>query len=135
MVYIERRITIVNIKKPRSQSLNEELQCVGSSLGLFNLRDKNSSCFRIFIELLKSAKTENPLSSDDLALHLNLSRGTVMHHINKLMEAGIVIHQGNQYLLRVHQLQSLIDELQKDLQRTLDDLKSAAKEIDDMMGL
>ena len=108
---------------------------VGSSLGLFNLRDKNSSCFRIFIELLKSAKKNVPLSSDELAEMLNLSRGTVIHHINKLMEAGIVVHDGNRYYLRVHKLQSLIEELRKDTERTLNDLKQAAAEIDHMMGL
>ena len=111
------------------------MQWLGSSLGLFNLRDKNSSCFRIFIELLKSAKGNKPLSSDALASQLDLTRGTVVHHINKLMESGIVVHQGNRYYLRVGNLQILIDELKKDLERTLTDLKQAAKEIDDMIGL
>ena len=135
MVYVERRITIVHLKKPIEHSLNEELQWLGSSLGLFNLRDKNSSCFRIFIELLKSAKTGKPLSSDELALHLELTRGTVVHHINRLMESGMVVHEGNKYYLRVHRLQSLIEELRKDTERTLDDLEDAAKQIDDMIGL
>ena len=135
MVYIERRITIVHLQKPSVNTLNEELQWLGSSLGLFNLRDKNSSCFRIFIELLKSAKTGKHLSSDELAAHLELTRGTVVHHINRLMESGIVVHEGNKYYLRVHRLQALIEELSKDTERTLTDLKDAAKQIDDMMGL
>ncbi|MBS3176244.1 winged helix-turn-helix transcriptional regulator [Candidatus Woesearchaeota archaeon] len=135
MPYIERRITIINMRRPPQSSLNEELQWLGNSLGLFNLRDKNKSCFRIFIELLKAAKSNTPLSSDELALRLGLTRATVIHHIDRLMESGIVIHDGNRYYLRVHNLQILIDELQKDLERTLDGLKEAAREIDDMIGL
>ena len=135
MVYIRQRITIVNIRKPGEHNLNQELQWFGSSLGLFNLRDKDKSCFRVFIELLKSAKTHQTLSSDELALKLDLSRGTIIHHINRLIESGIVIHEGNTYTLRVDNLQSLINEVEKDLKRALEDLRDVAREIDEMLRL
>lgn len=128
------RITIIRSRKP-TRNLNDELQWFGNSLGLFNLRDKDKSCFRIFIELIKSAKIDKPLSSDEISLKLNLSRGTVIHHINKLMESGIVVHHGNSYMLRVNNLEVLIDEIQKDAERTLDDLRKVAKEIDQFLGL
>ena len=135
MVYIRQRITIVNIRKPAEHNVNQELQWLGSSLGLFNLRDKDKSCFRAFIELLKSAKAHQTLTSDGLAERLNLSRGTIIHHINRLMESGIVIHEGNAYILRVENLKSLIDEVEKDIKRACDDLKEVAKEIDNRLGL
>ena len=135
MVYIRQRITIVNIRKPAEHNVNQELQWFGSSLGLFNLRDKDKSTFRLFIELLKSAKANNTLTSDELASKLSLSRGTIIHHINKLMESGLVIHEGNRYILRVENLKSLIDEVEKDLKRACEDLKEVAKEIDERLGL
>ncbi|MBI2558112.1 winged helix-turn-helix transcriptional regulator [Candidatus Woesearchaeota archaeon] len=135
MVYIRQRITIVNIRKPAEHNVNQELQWFGSSLGLFNLRDKDKSTFRVFIELLKSAKAKHTLTSDELALRLALSRGTIIHHINKLMESGIVIHEGNRYTLRVENLKSLIEEVEKDIKRACDDLKEVAKEIDERLGL
>ena len=135
MVYIRQRITIVNIRKPAEHNVNQELQWFGSSLGLFNLRDKDKSTFRVFIELLKSAKAKHTLTSDELALRLALSRGTIIHHINKLMESGIVIHEGNKYTLRVENLKSLIEEVEKDIKRACDDLKEIAKEIDERLGL
>lgn len=135
MVYIRQRITIVNIRKPAEHNVNQELQWLGNSLGLFNLRDKDKSTFRIFIELLKSAKANKLLTSDDLAARLSLSRGTIIHHINKLMESGFVIHEGNKYTLRVENLRSLIEEVEKDIKRACDDLKEVAKEIDERLGL
>ena len=135
MVYIRQRITIVNIRKPGEHNLNQELQWFGSSLGLFNLRDKDKSTFRVFIELLKSAKAKQTLTSDDLASKLSLSRGTIIHHINKLMESGLVIHEGKMYNLRVENLKSLIDEIEKDVKRACEDLKEIAKEIDNRLGL
>ena len=135
MVFIRQRITIVNIRRPAEHNVNQELQWFGTSLGLFNLRDKDKSCFRLFIELLKSAKGHQTLSSDELAARLELSRGTIIHHINKLMESGLVIHEGNTYILRVENLKSLIEEVEKDIKRACDDLKEVAKEIDNRLGL
>ncbi|MBW3015489.1 helix-turn-helix domain-containing protein [Candidatus Woesearchaeota archaeon] len=129
------KITIANIRKPREHNLNSELQWFGSSLGLFGLRDKDKSCFRIFIELLKAAKKKEPLTSDELAARLGLTRGTVVHHLHKLIEAGIVIPYQRRYILRVDSLQALIEELQKDILRTTEDLKKIAEEIDDVLGL
>jgi len=135
MLFNHQRITIISIRKPRHKNINQELQFFGTSLGLFNLRDKDKSCFRVFIELLKCAKLKRPVSSDELAYNLNLSRGTVIHHINKLMEAGIVINEGRKYLLRVENLKELIEEIEKDVKRTCDSLKEVANEIDERLGL
>jgi predicted transcriptional regulator len=135
MAFIRQRITIVQIRRPAEQNVNKELQWLGTSLGLFNLRDKDKSCFRVFIELLKSAKSHKTLTSDELALKLALSRGTIIHHINRLMESGLVVHEGNNYTLRVDTLKELIEELEKDLKRALDDLKEVADEIDKTLRL
>ena len=135
VIRIQQRITVIRRRKPEVQSLNEELQWLGDSLGLFSLRDRDKSCFRLFIELIKSAKRKEPLSSDELAERLQLSRGTVIHHMNRLMDSGIVVHEGRKYLLRVTNLKALVDEVKKDLSRTLDDLQSIADEIDKRLGL
>mgnify|MGYP001593679971 CR=1 FL=1 len=135
MAYIRQRITIVNIRKPIEHNINHELQWFGSSLGLFNMRDKDKSCFRVFIELVKSAKAKETLSSDVLAARLALSRGTIVHHINKLIEAGLVVHECNKYILRVDNLKSLVDEVERDIKRACEDLKEVAKEIDSRLGL
>lgn len=135
MIISHHKITIIRHRKPSKASINEQLQWLGSSLGLFGLRDKDKSCFRIFVELIKNAKAKKPVTSDELAFRLNLSRGTVIHHINNLMKSGLVIHEGNKYLLRVESLTSLIEEVEKDIKRTCDDLKQIAKNIDEELGL
>ncbi len=135
MAFIHRRITIVTMRKPAKASLNDELQWFGSSLGLFGLRDKDRSMFRVFIELLKSAKGGKPMSSDALAESLDLSRGTVVHHLNKLIEAGLVLYDGKSYWLRDNNLKLLVDELRRDMEKSIDELRIAAKEIDQLLGI
>tara|TARA_Y100000310_G_scaffold326243_1_gene390872 strand:- start:493 stop:900 length:408 start_codon:yes stop_codon:yes gene_type:complete len=135
MAYIRQRITIATIKRPAEKTLNRELLWLGTSLGLFSLRDKDKSCYRVFIELLRSAKKGQPLTSDELAEKLDLTRGTIIHHINRLIEAGIVIHEGTRYLLRVDNLSTLISEMEKDFKRVFEDLKEIAEDIDEKLGL
>lgn len=125
----------MQVRKPVKKNLNEELQWISNSLGLFNSRDKDNSCFRIFIEMIKTTKANNPVTSDELAFKTRLSRGTVVHHLNKMKESGLIINNSGGYLLRVGKLEAVIDEIQKDLNRACDDLRNIAKDIDDRLGL
>lgn len=127
------KITIIRIKRPQRKDVNTELQWLGASLGLFNLRDKDRSCYRIFVELLRSAKKGEGRTSDELAYMYGLSRGTIVHHLNKLMDSGIVINQRNHYQLKKEALNSLIVELEKDVNKTLTEIKTIAKELDEQI--
>jgi hypothetical protein len=49
MLIKHQKITIVNVRRPSERNINHELQWLGTSLGLFNLRDKDKSCFRLFL--------------------------------------------------------------------------------------
>lgn len=128
------RITIMHSSAPR-QGVNEEIKWFGETLGLFGLRDKDSSCYRIFVELLKSSRERKGLSSDEISYRIGLSRGTVIHHINRLMESGLVSSEGRLYLLRVQNLEALVEELQKDIWRNLEDMKQIARKIDSELGI
>jgi len=132
---MEKRITLVRIPKPSSKDVNVDLQWIGNSLGLFNERDKDKSCFRIFITLIKAAKHERTLSSDQLAEHLNLSRGTVVHHMNKLLSSGLVLRERQGYMLRINKMESLIHEVQRDMERMCENLRQVARELDRWLGL
>jgi predicted transcriptional regulator len=130
-----RRITIVNVRRPTEVSVNDELQWFGHTLGLFGERDRDKSCFRIFIELIKAIKATGGLSSDELADKLGLTRATVIHHLNTLMERGIVIHEGNRYIMRGDKLSLLVDDLQRDMERAVSEMRQAAKELDKLLRL
>ena len=135
MIYEFRKVTVIKTRKPQRKDLNADLQWFSESLGLFSQRDKERSCFRIFVELVKSARRRQLLSSDDLAEKTNLTRGTIIHHISHLIESGLVINYEGKFMLRVENLESLIEELQRDLTRVFEDLKSMALELDDQLGL
>jgi len=128
------KVMMIKVRRVKTENINQELQWIGNSLGLFGLRDKDSSCFRVFIILVKKARRNEALTSDKIAEQLNLSRGTVVHHLTKLMETGIVVHEKEGYILREATLQSLVKDIRRDVEVMLEEIDSVAKEIDERMG-
>ena len=108
MNYVK-RITIISSERPKQKNLNQEIQWFSNCLGMFNKRDKEKSCFRIFIQLLKEKKS---LSSEQISQQSNLSRATVIHHISKLVGAGLVIKKDRKYILRVSNLEDLAKKIE-----------------------
>lgn len=128
------RVTIIKIRKDPTENINQELQWIGNTLGLFNLRDKDSSCFRVFITIVKKAHSAEPISSDDIAERLNLSRGTVVHHLTRLMDTGIIIREQGGYLLRERQLVNVVRSLKQEMESIFSELQDVAKDIDEKLG-
>lgn len=132
---MSRKITIVDIGPAPKANLNDQLQWFGSSLGLFGLRDKDKSCFRIFITLMSTAKSKKQISSDEIAEKLGLTRGTVVHHLNKLMDAGIVIKERKGYILRRDSIEATIKEINHDINRSIEELTLIAQNLDKALGI
>ena len=130
-----RRITVIKIRKPQEKDLNKDLQWFSESLGLFGGRDKEKSCFRIFIELVKAARRRKALSSDEIAERANLSRGTIVHHLHRLVESGLILSYDNKYILRDDNLEELVKEVKRDLLKVFKNLEIMAEELDDELGL
>ncbi|MBN1645999.1 ArsR family transcriptional regulator [Candidatus Woesearchaeota archaeon] len=129
------RITIIRTIQPKDDSVNEDLKWLGSSLGLFNLRDKDKSCFRIFITLVRNLKTKTGLTSDEIAMMTGLTRGTVVHHLNKMMASGIVFNERGKYYLTVENLEGLVELVQKNVNNTMEEIKKVAQHVDRKLNL
>ncbi|MFT4282842.1 MAG: winged helix-turn-helix domain-containing protein [Candidatus Woesearchaeota archaeon] len=129
------KITIVRSVRPKEDGVNDLLKWFGASLGLFSVRDKDSSCFRIFIVLVNDLKESRGYSSDEIAHITGLTRGTVIHHLNKLIDSGLVLGADGRYFLKVNSLEELVDEVKQNVIKSLDNLQKIGSHIDDRLGL
>ena len=134
-IMIIRRVTIIKESNKPGEDINKELQWLSKSLGMFNERDKESSQFRIFIELVKARKKNEQLSSEELAEKSNLTRGTVVHHLDKLRDSGLIENRRNRYFLSEDNLTSLMDDLEDSVSEMFKEMKKIARKIDEEIGL
>ena len=135
MIIRKTKITIYQSRKPAGENVNQDLQWFCDSLGLFGKRDRDKSCFRMFVVLLKSLHDTQGLTSDELSEKVGLSRGTVVHHLHTLIGSGLVIRDRNKYMLKVDNLSSLVEEVERDLIRTMHNLREVAHNIDKRLEL
>jgi Mn-dependent DtxR family transcriptional regulator len=68
--------------------------------GRFESRDKNRTAYLIFRAIVEAAQKDKGVYTDQMAQELNLSRGTMVHHLNKMIKSGLVIYHEGQYKLR-----------------------------------
>ncbi|MDD3175403.1 MAG: ArsR family transcriptional regulator [Candidatus Nanoarchaeia archaeon] len=129
------KVTIIRKTSPLNQNINDLLLRFGESLGLFSSRDKDKSCYRIFIVLLKALKLNIELTSDELADKTKLTRGTIIHHLNHLIEAGIVTSERGKYFLNVRNLEDLVSQMRDNVNAVFDDIQVLAQKIDDVLEL
>jgi biotin operon repressor len=128
------KITLINVDPPQNADINAELQWLGAALGLFGQRDKDSSCFRIFITFVNSANDKQTLSSDEIANRCKLSRGTVVHHINRLRDAGLVIPGPHGYRLSAQNIHASLNKMEEELNQMMRLMQAVAKDIDKKLG-
>jgi predicted transcriptional regulator len=131
----DKRFVFYPTRRPQRGDVNLKIQYFGRCMGLFGLRDKDQSCYRLFIELVKSARDGDPISSQELAYKLDLTRGTVVHHLNHLMNAGIVKVSENRYSLKESSLKLVIKSVKLELDEAMENLKQVALELDTELGL
>jgi len=129
-----RYISLRYVEYEDGYNVNELIQWFGKSIGLFGPRDREKSCFRLFVELFKAGANDKALTSDELASLLSLSRGTVVHHLDRLMETGLVTSKKNRYSIREKTFEELIDAIEEEISSMIKNLKVASKKLDENLA-
>lgn len=101
---------------------------------MFNERDKEKSCHRIFIQLVKAKKESRFLSTQELADLSHLSRATVLHHLGKLMESNIAMEMNHKFVLVDPNMNSIILRLKKETEEFMDEMDRISKKLDKELG-
>lgn len=114
--------------------INTDLQWLCHSLGLFPVRDYNSSMYRLFIELIQDRRSSLTSTSDELASRVGLSRGTVVHHLTKMIEAGIVVRSQSGYSLKEESVERMVEDIRSQVEHLFDEIERVAERIDERLS-
>jgi len=126
---------ILDVRIPSTVDYNQDVEWICRSFGFLEARDKRKTAARIFKLLLEAAREGKGLSSDELAAKIGLTRGTIVHHLNKMIKGGLVIYHEGQYKLRGRSLRSTLGEIERDINRVFENLYKVAVSIDETLGL
>ena len=129
------RFLIIDLRRLPTKNLNEDIDWIARCFGFLETRDGAQTAARIFKTLLNSTKEGDGLTSDELAEKVGVTRGAIIHHLNKMMNSGLIIIQSGQYKLRGRSLRRTVVEVRLDLIRVLEKIEDIASCIDDELNL
>lgn len=128
-------IIVRRVERPIRKDLEDELDWICQSFGFFEPIDKEKTAATIFKLLVRAAESGKPLTSSDLAGMVNMSRGSVINHLNNLIQSGLIVKQGRYYYPRSKSIYRLIKEVEDDILSTLQRMERTAHEIDKAFGI
>ncbi len=130
-----REFVIRKVKFSSNKSNSKDLEWLCFSLGLISSRDKEKTSMKIFNLFLDAAAKGKYLTTDDIAEKIGMTRGAVIHHLNRMIDLGLIIQKGGKYALRTNNLEELIDEIEQDVRNTMKIIKKISEDIDKNLRL
>ena len=127
--------TVKDIRLPVTKDRVSDVEWICQCFGFMEFKDEERTATRVFKALLDAGKTGKGLTSQEIARKVKLTRGAVVHHLNRMIRSGLVIRRGSYYELRVRSLEKTVEEVERDITRVFENLKAVAREIDDSMNM
>ena len=130
-----KQFVIRKLREPTEKQLDKDIEWVCNSFGFITPRDQDKTAFKILKALIKAAKEGKGLTSEELTELVEPTIGSVIYHLKKLMKAGLVVKLDSTHELRMNSLLATIEEIEKEISLTLEDIKKVAEDIDNKVGL
>ncbi len=127
------QIVIRFIEKPDQNDAESIIRWFCDVFGLSNQDAENPVEEQILKSFVEAARDGKGLSSSELDLETKLARSTVIYHLNRFRDAGLVVKRGRKYYLRAGEMEKVIQEIGYDLERELRGLIDSSKRLDMMM--
>lgn len=126
---------LLSVRKPTTAEYETDLEWLCRTFGFLESRDKQKTAYLIFKALVEATAHNNGLTSDELAEKLSLTRGTMIHHLNKMMKSGLVIFHESKFKLRERSLKNTMEEIRRDINRLFENVFEISESIDRSLGL
>lgn len=127
------QIAIRFIEKPDLNDAEGIIRWFCNVFGLSNPEAENPVEEQILKTFVAAARDGKGLSSSELDLESKLARSTVIYHLNRFRDAGLLVKRGRKYYLRAGEMEKVIQEIGYDLERELRGLIDTARRLDAMM--
>lgn len=125
-----KRIVIKSVDKPLYGDPDDMLKWFCDALGLTTSGAADDIEVKLLKTFIIAAANNEGISSSDIKLDKNIARTTIIYHINRLIESGLVVKKGRKYYLRAQGLSNSLEEIEYDIEREMRRMFDAATEFD-----
>ncbi|HVC58085.1 MAG TPA: winged helix-turn-helix domain-containing protein [Candidatus Acidoferrales bacterium] len=127
------RIVIRFVERPDTKDSEAMIKWFCNVLGLSD--DEGESIEEQMLkEFADAAYNNEGLSSSEIKLETPMARSTVIYHLNRFMDTGLVVKRGRKYYLRASEMSKAIEEIEYDIEKEMKRMLDTAREFDRLMG-
>ena len=127
----EEKIVVRQIQKPQKENVDTLVSWFLESL---DLSEKDDSMEPEMLKEIIGANFEGSgITSMELHVRLDAPRTTVIYHLNRFINSGLVVRKGRKYFLRATDMESTFEEMQADMMREFNRIMEFAEKFDQMM--
>ncbi|MFH1306622.1 MAG: hypothetical protein ABIH83_03125 [Candidatus Micrarchaeota archaeon] len=125
-------LTLVKSKRASPAALTEEdeLERLCRSIRLVSRRDLDGTVTTVIRTMLEES-ADSPIGSSELAGLARLNRITVMHHLKRLENAGIVQRKQHKYLILPSGFSEIVRRMRGEMDMMMNEAEVLAERIDD----
>lgn len=128
------RIVIKFVERPDSKDQEKMLKWFCDVFGLSGDNDAFDSIEeQILKNFTEAAYRDKGLSSSELKLKTDLARSTVIYHLNRFIDVGLLVKHGRKYYLRASEMQKAMEEMKYDMEREMQRMIDTARDFDRLM--
>ncbi len=128
------KIVIRTTARPITNNPEDIIRWVCVEFGFSSGLEEDKTVEKMLEELAEAARDSKGLTSSELQKDKELARSTIIYHLNRFMDSGIVVKQGRHYYLRAMELSKAIEEIEYDMQKEMQKMIDTAKEFDKEMS-
>lgn len=88
------------LREPPGQDVERDVEWVANSLGFVTPRDQDKTAFKILNAVIRAAGDGGGMTSEELSELVEPTVGSVIYHLKRLMNSGLIVKFGSVYELR-----------------------------------
>jgi predicted transcriptional regulator len=127
MLTVVKVTPVLRLSHPASQT--DTLTRFCRSMQLVTQRDLDGTATTVLRAILEEAP-DQPVGSSTLAARTRINRVTIIHHLNRLEQAGLVEHTEHKYKLSIAGFGDMVRRIRADTEKMLAEAEQLAEQID-----
>jgi DNA-binding MarR family transcriptional regulator len=132
---------VVAMQKPKAELVSEKKDAVADGelvslcrkMRLMSERDTDATLPQVLKVMMLHSRGQ-PVGGSELSELSGINRITIIHHLKRLENAGLVQRQESKYVLRVRSAEDMILEFRKDMERSFAEMDELAREFDEQFA-
>ena len=120
-------------QKRQAQDIDSELASLCKMMRIMSDRDTDGTLPQV-LKIMMVEGRGKPVGGSDLSRISGINRITIIHHLGRLEDAGLVRRTEGKYILKIQSAEDMLMEFRKGMERHFSEMDEMARMIDEQFA-